>query len=70
MFALEKMNSMFWLSTNLGWMAAVTATKTIRTAIMPNSRTRKMTSTSRREFDASSPAGLTVPRAVLIRPFS
>ena len=56
MVALDKMNLMFWPSTKRGWMAAVTATKTTSTAMMPNSRSLKTRSARRRELEPASPA--------------
>ena len=53
--ALVKMNLMFSLSTNLGWMEAVAITKMARTAMIPNSRTLNTRSASRRELEATSP---------------
>src|SRR6266567_3318455 len=47
---LPRMNSISWEPTNRGWIAAVTATNTASTAMMPNSRIRNTRSVSRREL--------------------
>ena len=47
---LLRMNWMFAWSMNRGWMLAVIATNTTRTAMMPDSRIRNTRSVSLREL--------------------